>query len=395
MGEDVRDRTRRIVHVDMDAFYAAVEQRDHPQYAGRPIAVGGSPPRGVVQSASYEARPDGVSSAMPAAEAKRKCPEIRFVSPRMDVYKREGRRIRSILREYTDLVEPLSLDEAYMDVTHPDKGPPSGTLIARAVRRRIQQETGLTASAGVGPGKFLAKVASDYDKPDGLTVVTPDEAKVFLRRLSIEEFHGVGAVTAEKMRSFGIESGADLQKVDRRFLYKHFGRRGLFFHRMAHGKDDRPVNPDQERKSIGAEKTFTPATTELGVLDERLKTVVQRLGRRVRERELAGRSVTLKLKRADFSVRTRQHTLSHPVDSGEALLELGQHLLRDPRPPQHPIRLLGISLSKLIEQEPNGGRQLWLPFERLIADRPPRPRHRGELATDRERGPARREADQR
>jgi DNA polymerase-4 len=165
----------------------------------------------------------------------------------MEVYKREGARIRSILGEYTDLVEPLSLDEAYMDVTRPKKGPPSGTLIARAVRRRIEEETGLTASAGVGPGKFVAKVASDYDKPDGLTVVTPDQAKAFLRQLSIEQFHGVGSVTAEKMRSLGIASGADLQQADRRFLYKHFGRRVLFFHRMAHGTDDRSVNPDRER----------------------------------------------------------------------------------------------------------------------------------------------------
>lgn len=386
MSDDAQDRTRRIVHVDMDAFYAAVEQRDHPEYAGRPIAVGGSPPRGVVQSASYEARPAGVSSAMPAAEAKRKCPDLTFVSPRMEVYKREGARIRSVLEEYTDQVEPLSLDEAYMDVTRPKKGPPSGTLIARAVRRRIEEETGLTASAGVGPGKFVAKVASDHDKPDGLTVVPPKRAKAFLRQLSIEQFHGVGEVTAEKMRDLGIESGADLQAADRRFLYKHFGRRGLFFHRMAHGQDDRPVTPDRERKSIGAEKTFTPATTDVEVLDERLQAVTKRLGRRVRERELAGRAVTLKLKRADFSVRTRQHTLSHAVARTEALTELGRHLLRDPSPPQHPIRLLGLSLSKLTEADTDAGRQLWIPFDRLLDARAREDRHDGESVPAPENG---------
>lgn len=369
MGTNSQERTRRIVHVDMDAFYAAVEQRDNPEYAGQPIAVGGSPPRGVVQSASYEARPDGVTSAMPAAEARRKCPDLTFVSPRMDVYKKEGERIRRLFREYTDQIEPLSLDEAYIDVTYPKKGPPSGTLIARELRSRIKEETGLTASAGVATGKFLAKVGSDYNKPDGLKVVTPTNAKAFLRTLSIEEFHGVGSVTAEKMRSLGIHSGADLQEVDRRLLHKHFGRKGLFFHRMAHGNDDRPVNPNRERKSIGAEKTFTPATTELSTLDERLEVVTDRLGRRTRERGLAGRSVTLKIKRDDFSVRTRQHTLSHPTGEGTALTRLGHHLLRTPHPPKRPVRLLGLSLSNLKDDDTRGGRQLWLPFGRLVSGR--------------------------
>lgn len=365
MTADPQERTRRIVHVDMDAFYASVEQRDNPEYLGRPIAVGGSPPRGVVKSVSYEARPDGVSSAMPAAEAKRKCPELTFVSPRMGVYKEESECIQSLFWEYTDLVEPLSLDEAYIDVTYPKTGPPSGTLIARKLLARIRDETGLTASAGVASGKFVAKVASDYNKPDGLKVVTPEETEAFLRTLPIEEFHGVGSVTAEKMRSMGIRSGADLQEVDRRLLHKHFGRKGLFFHRMAHGNDDRPVNPDRERKSIGAEKTFTPATSDLGLLDERLETVIDRLGRRMRERGLAGRSVTLKIKRDDFSVRTRQHTLSHPTGAGHALSRLGRHLLRTPHPPQHPVRLLGLSLSNLKDEGVTGGRQLWLPFRQL------------------------------
>ncbi|MCS3634286.1 nucleotidyltransferase/DNA polymerase involved in DNA repair [Salinibacter ruber] len=205
---------RRIVHVDMDAFYAAIEQRDNPEkYAGEPIAVGGKPPRGVVQTASYEARPYGVHLAQPAIEADRKCPDLIFVSPRMDVYQEESKRIRKILLRYTDLVEPLSLDEAYLDVTDPKQGPPSGTLIARRIREEIYEETGLTASAGVGPSKFVAKVASDRDKPDGLTVVQPADQAGFIAELPIEDFYGIGPVTAEKMQDLGIETGADLQET--------------------------------------------------------------------------------------------------------------------------------------------------------------------------------------
>jgi len=367
MNGQEAQQTRRIIHVDMDAFYAAIEQRDDPKaFADRPVAVGGSPPRGVVMSASYEARPAGVTSAMPAAEAKRKCPDLVFVSPRMQVYKEEGRRIRSLLREYTDLVEPVSLDEAYLDVTEPKKGPPSGTLVAREIRRRIREETGLTASAGVASGKFLAKVASDYDKPDGLTVVPPSEAMAFLRDLSIETFHGVGPATAETMRSLGIETGADLQAADRAFLHRHFGRKGLFFHRMAHGEDRRPVNPNRERKSIGAEKTFTPATKDLAELHDRLDQVLGRLHRRIDERGLEGRSVTLKIKHADFTVHTRQHTLSHPTGRKRALQRLGRHLLQSPHPPREPVRLLGLSLSHLTERRDELPRQLWLPFDRLV-----------------------------
>lgn len=369
MSGTTTDRTRRIIHVDMDAFYASVEQRDHPEYENTPIAVGGSPPHGVVQSASYEARPYGVSSAMPAAEARRKCPELRFVSPRMDLYKQESAHIHNILEEYTDLLEPLSLDEAYLDVTTPKKGPPSGMLIAREIRRRIRDETGLTASAGVSSGKFVAKVASDHNKPNGLCVIPPPRIESFLQTLPIEDFHGVGGVTAEKMRSFGICTGRDLQDADRRFLHKHFGRRGLFFHRMAHGNDERPVNPEHERKSVGAEKTFLPATDVLDTLDTRLETVHDRLMRRIEKRELAGRTITLKIKRNDFNLHTRQHTLSHPTAERRSLKKLGRHLLRTPHPPKAPIRLLGMSLSNLTEAVPSGGRQLWLPFDRLRTNR--------------------------
>lgn len=348
----------------MDAFYASIEQRDHPsKYAGTPIAVGGAPPRGVVMTASYEARPSGVGSAMPSAEAKRRCPELTFVRPRMDVYRKEGRRIRSILREYTDLVEPVSLDEAYLDVTHPAKGPPSGTLIAQELRARIHETTGLTASAGVAAGKFVAKVASDHDKPDGLTVIRPAEARAYLRTLDIDRFHGVGPVTADRMRALGIETGADLQDAGRDTLHKHFGKRGVYLYRMAVGDDRRPVNPNRERKSVGAEKTFVPASAHLSVLDDRLNRIVARLSKRVAQSQTQGRTVTLKLKYADFTVRTRQHSSEHLIHSAEALRRLGRHLLRTPHPPERAVRLLGLTLSNLVDAERTAGRQLWLPFE--------------------------------
>jgi hypothetical protein len=220
-------KARRILHVDMDAFFASIEQRDFPdKYAGEPIAVGGNPPKGVVKAASYEARPYGVHSAQPAIEADRQCPDLIFVSPRMEVYQEESRRIRSILHTYTDLIEPLSLDEAFLDVTAPKKGPPSGTLIARRIREEIYGETGLTASAGVGPSKFVAKVASDQDKPDGLTVVRPETQMEFIADLPIGDFHGIGPVTEEKMWGMGIETGADLQETSEKTLQRRFGKRG-------------------------------------------------------------------------------------------------------------------------------------------------------------------------
>jgi len=224
--------------------------------------VSGDPPRGVVKTASYEARPYGVHSAQPAAEAERLCPDLIFVSPRMEVYKEESQSIRKILRSYTDLAQPLSLDEAYLDVTSPKTGPPSGTLIARQIREEIYEETGLTASAGVGPSKFVAKVASDRDKPDGLTVVTPEEQMAFIAGLPIEDFHGIGPATAEKMHGLGIETGADLQEMSERKLRHHFGKRGGHFRKLAMGNDDRPVRPNRERKSVGSEKTFREDLSE-------------------------------------------------------------------------------------------------------------------------------------
>jgi DNA polymerase-4 len=357
---------RRIIHVDMDAFYAQIEQRDFPeQYAGEPIAVGGTPPRGVVQTASYEARPYGVHSAQPAVEAARKCPDLRFVAPRMDIYKEESRAIRAILCRYTDLVEPLSLDEAYLDVTDPKTGPPSGTLIARRLRRAIREETGLTASAGVGPSKFVAKVASDRDKPDGLTVVPPAEQRAFIAGLPVEAFHGIGPVTADAMREMDLHTGRDLQECPERRLRRRFGKRGAHFKTLAMGADDRPVTPDRTRKSVGAERTFADDIAAPDRMLARLEAIAETVARRLTTAgpeggPVRGRTVTLKLKRHDHAVTTRQTTLDRAVAEKEALLTLAERLLHRPRPPAEPVRLLGLSVSSLVA-EPDG-RQLTLRF---------------------------------
>jgi DNA polymerase-4 len=348
----------------MDAFYASIEQRDFPdKYAGEPIAVGGKPPRGVVQTASYEARPYGVHSAQPAVEAERQCPDLIFVSPRMEVYKQESERIQEILRGYTDLIEPLSLDEAYLDVTEPKKGPPSGTLIAKRIRREIREETGLTASAGVGPSKFVAKVASDRDKPDGLTVIEPKEQLEFIASLPVEAFHGIGPVTAEKMQDLGIETGADLQAAEERTLVHHFGKRGRHFKTLAMGEDSRPVRPDRERKSMGAERTFSEDLSAPGAMLERLRPIAERVSERLQKASQQGRTVTLKLKSHNHEVSTRQTTLERPVQGKDELMTLIERLLRHPHPPEEPVRLLGISVSSLTEEGESVGRQLEIDFE--------------------------------
>lgn len=353
---------RRIVHVDMDAFYAQIEQRDFPEkYAGEPIAVGGNPPKGVVKTASYEARPYGVHSAQPAAEAARICPDLIFVSPRMGVYQEESRRIRKILHEYTDLVEPLSLDEAYLDVTAPKQGPASGTLIAKRLREKIYENTGLTASAGVGPSKFVAKVASDQDKPDGLTVVEPAEQLAFIAGLDVEEFHGIGPVTAEKMREMGLKTGADLQEASEQLLRRTFGKRGGHFKKLAMGADDRPVQPDRERKSVGAERTFSDDVGDPQEMVARLRPLARRVAERLQGAEQRGRTVTLKLKRHDHEVSTRQTTIRRAVQSETALIQLAKRLLRRPHPPKEPVRLLGLSVSSLTDGE-KGGTQLEFEF---------------------------------
>ncbi|MCS3638931.1 DNA polymerase IV [Salinibacter ruber] len=361
-------KARRILHVDMDAFYASIEQRDFPgKYAGEPIAVGGDPPKGVVKAASYEARPHGVRSAQPAVEADRQCPGLIFVPPRMEVYQEESRRIREILHRYTDIIEPLSLDEAYLDVTDPKKGPPSGTLIARRIREEIYEETGLTASAGVGPSKFVAKVATGQGKPDGLTVIRPEDQLDFIAGLPIGDFHGIGPVTEEKMQEIGIETGADLQETSEKTLRRRFGKRGGHFKRLAMGEDDRPVKPDRERKSVGAERTFSEDISEPKEMLSRLEPIAGRVSSRLGSAgpegtPVRGRTVTLKLKSHDHEVSTRQTTLRRAVRSEEDLMRLAERLLGRPHPPEEPVRLLGLSVSSLTGRK-EGGEQLELDFD--------------------------------
>lgn len=337
---------RKIIHIDMDAFFASVEQRDRPELRGRPIAVGGGAKRGVVAAASYEARTFGVRSAMSGVQARRLCPELEFVKPRFDRYREVSRQIRQIFLEYTDLVEPLSLDEAYLDVTANRKGMPSATLIAREIRRRILEETGLTASAGISINKFIAKVASDYNKPNGQKTVPPEAVQQFLESLEIRKFHGVGRVTAEKMNALGIFTGADLRERTEAFLTDHFGKSGHHYYRVVRGVHDSPVQPTRVPKSLGAERTFSENLSSEVFMVEKLTKIAEELSRRLRARERSGKTITLKIRYSDFSLQTRSRTLEGFVDSPERILATARDLLYQ-QPLENSVRLLGISLSNL------------------------------------------------
>jgi DNA polymerase-4 len=346
----------------MDAFYASIEQREHPGYRGKPVAVGGSGLRGVVAAASYEARRYGVFSAMPSVTAKKKCPELIFVKPRFDLYRRESVRIRNIFFEYTDLVEPLSLDEAYLDITENKKGIPSATLIAKAIRKQIVEETGLTASAGVSINKFLAKIASDQDKPDGLFVIPPEKAQGFVEQLPVEKFHGVGKVTAQKMHQLGIMTGKDLKDHDEAFLVRHFGKAGRFFYQIARARDDRPVNPHRERKSVGAERTFDRDHTGTDELKEHFEMVSHILAGRIASNKVMGKTVVLKIKFADFRQITRSHTMPEATSDPELIHREGLALLDAELPVQKGVRLLGLSLTGLVAEGKTGNIQLTIEF---------------------------------
>lgn len=331
----------------MDAFFAAVEQRDNPSLRGRPVAVAGSSDRAVVVAASYEARRYGVRSALPLRLALRRCPELVVVPPRFDAYREVSHEVRAIFGRFTPLVEPLALDEAYLDVTEPLSGPPSGTLIAKAIKATIQRETRLTASAGVATGKFLAKIASGLRKPDGLSVILPEDSDAFLAALPVDKFFGVGPATLVKMHQAGIRTGADLRARDAEELERLFGKAGLFFHAMARGQDDRPVLPNRERKSIGAETTFEHdrlGRAELeGTLVELSELVFQRL---TRVGGLA-RNVTVKLRFADFRTITRSHTLEQPLRGLEELIATARVLAFETERPDEPVRLIGVTLAQL------------------------------------------------
>lgn len=331
---------RKIIHIDMDAFYASVEQRDNPRYRGRPIAVGYDGPRGVVATASYEARPYGVRSAISSALAKRLCPELIFVPARFDVYKAVSQQIRGIFGDYTELVEPLSLDEAFLDVTHTR----SATLIAREIKARIQSETGLTASAGISVNKMLAKIASDYRKPDGLFVIPPAQIETFVAELPIERFFGIGEVTASKMHRLGIRTGADLRKWDEPALVHHFGKAGHSYYGYARGIDTREVTPNRIRKSLGAETTFAVDTDDRELLRSELSAVRGEVWNRLMRHEFKGKTVVLKLKFDNFRQITRSKTLFAPVDSSEALRRVSEELLAAVDFHGRKIRLIGLTV---------------------------------------------------
>jgi len=332
----------------MDAFYASVEQRDNPSLRAKAVIVGGAPDsRGVVATASYEARKFGVHSAMPSAQAKRLCPHGIFIKPRFDVYREISHQIREIFFEYTDLVEPLSLDEAYLDVTENHKGNPSATLIAQEIRKRIKEETGLTASAGIAPNKFLAKVASDINKPDGMKVIIPDEAESFIETLPIGKFHGIGKVTERRMQSLGIETGADLKKWSEFDLIEHFGKVGSYYYGIARGIDEREVKAHRIRKSIGAENTFSRDHDDTLWMEKQLDEIAFKVAGRLEKSHTKGRTVTLKVRFANFQRITRSLTLIQSVADTGTIASVAKELLTQTEAGQRKIRLLGITVSNL------------------------------------------------
>ena len=337
---------RKIIHIDMDAFYASVEQMDHPELMGKPIAVGGSENRGVVAAASYEARKFGVRSAISGVLAKKNCPDLIFVTPRFDRYKEISNKIHKIFHDYTDLVEPLSLDEAYLDVTHNKKGNPSATLLAQEIRMRILNEVGLTASAGISVNKFVAKIASDYNKPNGQKTVNPEEVLSFLEALPIRKFYGVGKVTTEKMYQLGIFTGLELKSKSIEFLEKHFGKSGVFYYHVVRGIHNGEVKPNRITKSVAAEHTFdTNLSSEIFML-EQLEKIATNLERRLKKHNIAGKTVTLKIKYSDFTQQTRSKTVPYFIADKGLIIENVKELLYQERM-KDSVRLLGIALSNL------------------------------------------------
>ena len=342
---------RKIIHVDMDAFFASVEQRDNPELRGRPVAVGGSSGRGVVAAASYEARRFGVRSAMPSVTAKRLCPDLVFVKSRFEAYREVSQQIRAVFRHHTDLVEPLSLDEAYLDVTEDRLGIGSATRIAELIRQEIRAKTQLTASAGVSYNKFLAKIASDQNKPDGLCVIRPGEGADFVARLPIRRFHGVGPRAEDKMKRLGIETGGDLAAKDIAWLRQHFGSFAEYLYRAARGIDLRPVRASRIRKSVGGERTFSHDLSSGSELRATLEDIIAIVWGYIERAEARGRTVTLKLKYTDFTLFSRARTLDRPITSRGQFEAVARALLEEVLPLPMPIRLMGLTLSKLDRDE--------------------------------------------
>ena len=337
---------RKIIHIDMDAFFASVEQMDNPELRGKPIAVGGAENRGVVAAASYEARKFGVRSAISGALAKKNCPDLIFVRPRFERYKEISTQIHKIFRDYTDLIEPLSLDEAYLDVTQNKKGNPSASLLAQEIRNRIFNEVGLTASAGISINKFVAKIASDYNKPNGQKTVTPDEVIPFLEVLPIRKFYGVGKVTTEKMYQLGIFTGLELKSKSLEFLQKHFGKAGTYYYHVVRGIHNSEVKSSRIAKSVAAEHTFEVNLSSEIFMLEQLDKIAISLERRLKKHNVSGKTVTLKIKYSDFTQQTRSKTLPYFIADKGLILEAVKELLYQERM-KNSVRLLGISMSNL------------------------------------------------
>ncbi len=355
---------RKIIHIDMDAFYASIEQRDNPSLRGKPVIVGGLPgSRGVVSTASYEARKFGVHSAMPSGMAAKLCPHGIFLPCRMDIYSAESERIRKIFLEYTDLVEPLSLDEAYLDVTHNKKNIPSATWVAEKIQKRVLSETGLTASAGVSFNMFLAKIASGLRKPSGLTVITPKEADTFIDGLPIGDFWGIGKVTAEKFHGLGIEKGKDLKKMSLPDLVLAFGKSGIYYYNIVRGIDNRMVTPDLPRKSLGREVTLERDTDSIGEIQDILRELSVEVDGMLKEEKLTGKTVTLKLKYGDFTSITRQQSAGKWIDSPNIIFDIASGLLKKTEAGVRKVRLIGVSVSGFPPPpDDKGPVQLTFPF---------------------------------
>lgn len=343
---------RKIIHVDMDAFYASVEQRDFPEYKGKPVVVGGTPEqRGVVAACSYEARKFGIHSAMPSAQAHKRCPHAIFLKPRFTIYREVSTQVQAVFRQFTELVEPLSLDEAYLDVSNNQEFSGSATLIAKEIKRLIKEKTELNASAGVSYNKFLAKIASDMDKPDGLYLITPEQGPEFIKQLPIRKFFGIGKATEAKMNKFGIQTGDDLLKKERHELVEHFGKSGHFYYKIARGIDLRPVNNKRERKSLGKETTFSQDMGDINQMFKVLDELSNSVARSLFDKELTAQTIILKVKYADFELITRSRTIEKPTQSMKKITEAVKDLLRKTDAGQRKVRLLGVSTSKLQEKE--------------------------------------------
>jgi DNA polymerase-4 len=355
MESSAHPAIRKIIHIDMDAFYASVEQRDYPEYRGKPLVVGGPPDRrGVVATASYEARKFGIRSAMSSTRARQLCPEAIFVFPRFDVYKQVSAHIRDIFRRYTDIIEPLSLDEAFLDVTTDKLDIGSAIEIAQQIKQAIRDELQLTASAGISVNKFVAKIASDMDKPDGLTFIGPSRIIEFMEQLPVEQFFGVGKVTAEKMKRMHLFTGADLKKLTEAEMVQHFGKSGRFYYQMVRGIDNRPVQPHREVKSVASEDTFERDIDDKEELVLELGKIAGRLKQRLERYRLKGRTITLKVKFSDFKQITRNHSYPQPIPDYALILETAIQLLYKLDLNGKKVRLLGISLSNFEEPDITG-----------------------------------------